>query len=239
MQSSTVSTRADPPTAALRAVSPALEHYALTTLDGDLWKRPDLSPRDRSLVTVSALITRHQAGTMPTELERALDNGVTPAELSEVVTHLAFYTGWGNAMSAVVEAHKVFARRAIGTDTLPSADGARLPLDPAAEARRAAAVEQSTGSVSPGLVHFTGQVLFHDLWLRPALAPRDRSLVTVGALITAGQVAQLPFHLGKAMDNGLTKPEVGEVLAQLAFYAGWPLVFTAVPVVRDVLEQRL
>lgn len=238
MQPSEASSRAEPSASDLQAVSPALEHYALTTLNGDLWKRADLSPRDRSLVTVSALITRNQTIEMPTEFERALDNGVTPAELSEVITHLAFYTGWGNAMSAVVEARKVFAHRGIGVDALPPADGPRLPLDQAAEAKRADAVETSTGSVSPGLVHYTGDLLFRDLWLRPALAPRDRSLVTVSALVTSGQVAQITFHLNKAMDNGLTKPEVGELLTQLAFYAGWPHVFTAVPVVKEVLDKR-
>uniref|UniRef100_UPI003F829F15 carboxymuconolactone decarboxylase family protein n=1 Tax=Cupriavidus ulmosensis TaxID=3065913 RepID=UPI003F829F15 len=85
---------------------------------------------------------------------------------------------------------------------------------------------------------YTGDVLFHDLWLRPALAPRDRSLVTVSALIAAGQVAQIPYHLNRAMDNGLTKAQASEVLTHLAFYAGRPNVFSAIPVARGVFEQR-
>ncbi|MFC7542561.1 carboxymuconolactone decarboxylase family protein [Siccirubricoccus deserti] len=85
---------------------------------------------------------------------------------------------------------------------------------------------------------FTTDVLFRDLWLRPDLAPRDRSLVTVSALITAGHVAQLPFHLNRAMDHGLTRAQASEVVAHLAFYAGWPNAFSAVPVVKGVLEGR-
>jgi 4-carboxymuconolactone decarboxylase len=80
--------------------------------------------------------------------------------------------------------------------------------------------------------------LFHDLWRRPALAPRDRSLVTVSALIASGQVAQITFHLNRAMDNGLTKAQASEVLTHLLFYAGWPNVMSAVPVAKDVFEKR-
>jgi 4-carboxymuconolactone decarboxylase len=87
-------------------------------------------------------------------------------------------------------------------------------------------------------VDYTRDLLFRDLWLRPALEPRDRSLVTVSALVSAGQVEQVPFHLNRAMDNGLTQAEASEVLTQLAFYAGWPNVFSALPVVRDVFQQR-
>ena len=87
-------------------------------------------------------------------------------------------------------------------------------------------------------MQYTGDVLFKDLWLRPGLAPRDRSLVTVAALVTSSQVAQIPFHLNRAMDNGLTQEQAGEAFTQLAFYAGWPNVFTALPVAKDVFEKR-
>jgi 4-carboxymuconolactone decarboxylase len=78
----------------------------------------------------------------------------------------------------------------------------------------------------------------HDLWLRPGLALRDRSLVTISALIANGQVAQIPFHLNRAMNNGLTKPQASEVITHVAFYAGWPNAFSAVPVVKGVFESR-
>ncbi len=99
-------------------------------------------------------------------------------------------------------------------------------------------MEQNVGSVAPGVVQYTSDPLFHDLWLRPALAPRDRSLVTVSALIASGQVAQITYHLNRAMDNGLTKSEASEMLTQLLFYAGWPNVFSAIPVAKEVFEKR-
>jgi 4-carboxymuconolactone decarboxylase len=102
----------------VRAVAPALEKYALGTLLGDVWKRPGLSLRDRSIVTLAALITRNQTAEMADYLNLALDNGVKPAEVSETITHLAFYSGWGNAMSAVPAAKDVFAARKITSDQL-------------------------------------------------------------------------------------------------------------------------
>lgn len=222
----------------LETVAPALERYRETVLHGDLWTRPGLSHRDRSLVTVAALIARNQAVHMEREFARALDHGVAPSELSEVLTHLAFYSGWSNALLAADVATDVYAKRNIGLDQLPPASGPLLPLNEAAERKRAAGVEAQFGAVAPGVVQYTTEVLFRDLWLRPALAPRDRSLITVSALVAAGHVAQIPYHLNRAMDAGLTKAEASEALTQLAFYAGWPNVFSALPVAKDVFEKR-
>lgn len=220
----------------VRAVSPALERYAQDRLSRDLWKRPGLSTRDRSIVTVAVLIARNQTVEMPYYFNLALENGVKPAELSEIITHLAFYSGWGNAMSAVAAARDAFQKRGVTTKQLPPASGELLPLDEAAETQRAASVQQNFGTVAPGVVQYTTDVLFRDLWLRPALAPRDRSLVTVSALIGVGQVAQITYHLNRAMDNGLTKEQASEMLTHLAFYAGWPNVFSALPVAKVVFE---
>jgi 4-carboxymuconolactone decarboxylase len=113
----------------VRMVAPALERYMQGVLLGDLWKRPDLSARDRSLVTVAVLIARNQTSELPSHLNLALDNGVKAAEISEVITHLAFYSGWANAMSAVAVAKDVFRARGIGADQLPPAEGPLLPID--------------------------------------------------------------------------------------------------------------
>jgi len=222
----------------VRSVSPALAAYAEDKLLGELWNRPALSRRDRSIVTLAALIARNQTVQMGGYLNLALDNGVTPGEISEIITHLAFYSGWENAMSAVGIAKTVFHQRGIHPDMLPPAAVDRLPLNEAAERQRAGSVEQNFGAVAPGVVQYTTDLLFRDLWLRPALAPRDRSLVTVSALIASGQVAQVTYHLNRAMDNGLTQAQAGEVLTHLAFYAGWPNVFSALPVAKEVFEKR-
>jgi 4-carboxymuconolactone decarboxylase len=222
----------------LSAVSPALAHYTEDTLLNGLWNRPELSRRDRSVVTVAALIARIQTIEMPYHFALSLDNGVKPAELSEIITHLAFYAGWANAMSAVAVAKDIFNKRNIGSDQLPQAQDKLLPLNEEAEKQRATQVSNNFGAVSPGLVQNTTDLLFRDLWLRPALAPRDRSLVTFATLIANGQTGQITYHLGRAMDNGLTQEQASEVLTQLAFYAGWPCAFSALPVVKEVFEKR-
>lgn len=222
----------------LMLTSPAFARYTNQTVLGGLWKRPQLSPRDRSIVTLSVLIARNQTIEMPFQFRFALDNGVKPAEISEMIAHLAFYSGWGNATAASAVLERTFAERGIGPDQVSAADVALLPLNEAAEQQRAQTVEQNFGEVAPGVVQYTTDVLFSDLWLRPGLAPRDRSLVTVSALVANGQVAQIPYHLNRAMDNGLTRDEASEVLTQLAFYAGWPDVFSAMPVFKDVFAKR-
>src|SRR5216683_3521575 len=95
----------------VRKVAPALEAYTQSRLLGDVWKRPGLAPRDRSVVTLAALIARNQTTEMPYHFNLALDNGVKPREISEIITHLAFYAGWANAMAAVAIAREVFAAR--------------------------------------------------------------------------------------------------------------------------------
>jgi len=222
----------------VRRVAPALEKYTQDRLYGEVWKRPGLSRRDRSIVTIAALIARNQTLPMNYYFGQALDNGLKPSELSEIITHLAFYSGFANAFAAIGPARDVFAERGIGPDQAPVASPPLLPLNEAAEADRAARVGEQFGAVAPGIVQYTTDVLFRDLWLRPDLAPRDRSLVTVGALIASGQVAQIPYHLNRAMDNGLTQEQAGEVITHLAFYAGWPNAFSALPVAKDVFERR-
>jgi 4-carboxymuconolactone decarboxylase len=199
---------------------------------------PGLSPRDRSIVTLTVLIARNQTIEMPYYLNVALDSGVKLAEISEVITHLAFYSGLGNAMSAVAVTKEVFAKRGIRADQLAPVSPKLLAFDEKSEADRAQRVGQQFGTVAPGVVQYTTDVLFLDLWLRPDLAPRDRSLVTISSLIASGQVAQLSGHLNRAMDNGLKQVEASEVLTHLAFYVGWPNVFSALPVAKDVFEKR-
>jgi 4-carboxymuconolactone decarboxylase len=219
-------------------VAPPLDKYTQDRLFGDVWKRPGLGPRDRSIVTLAALIARNQTIEMTGYIKLALDHGVKPAEISEIITHLAFYAGWPNAMAAVAAAKDVFAERKIGVDQLPAASPSLLPLNESAEADRAARVGQQFGAAFPAVVQDTTDALFRDLWLRPDLAPRDRSLVTVSALIASGQVAQVPYHLNRAMDNGLTQPQAAEAISHLAYYVGWPNVFSVLPVAKEVFEKR-
>lgn len=99
------------------------------------------------------------------------------------------------------------------------------------------AARQAFGDIAPALAEYTDEVLFGDVWERPGLSPRDRSLVTVTALVALYRHNELPFHLKKALANGVTREELIEVITHLAFYSGWPTANTAVGVARRVFEE--
>lgn len=126
----------------IQAVSPALARFGREAITEDLWTREALSSRDRSIVTVAMLIARNQPGELKHYIEVALDSGVTPAEVSEIITHLAFYSGWPNAMPAVSVTKAIFAARGITAEALPAASPTLLPLNEQVEKQRAETVEK-------------------------------------------------------------------------------------------------
>ncbi len=102
------------------------------------------------------------------------------------------------------------------------------------EPKQASVAQQLVGNFAPKLAELTDDVLFGDVWAREELSPRDRSLITVAALIAGGNTEQLPGHLNRARANGLSESEIAEVIIHLAFYAGWPRAMSAVKVAREV-----
>ena len=98
--------------------------------------------------------------------------------------------------------------------------------------------QQLTGDITPKLAELTDEVLFGDVWARPGLSQRDRSLITVAALIALARTDQLASHMGRALDNGVTQEELAEVVTQLAFYAGWPCGINAATTLRKVVSER-
>ena len=93
------------------------------------------------------------------------------------------------------------------------------------------------GDIAPALAQYTDDVLFGDVWKRPGLSPRDRSLITVAALVAGYRTNELPFHLKRALDNGMSKDELIEVITHLAFYSGWPTANSALPIARRVFQE--
>jgi len=94
------------------------------------------------------------------------------------------------------------------------------------------------GDIAPKFAELTDEVLFGDVWTRPGLSQRDRSLITVAALVTLYRPEQLRAHLVRARDNGVSQDELVEAITHLAFYAGWPCAVTAVGVAREVFQQK-
>ena len=106
-----------------------------------------------------------------------------------------------------------------------------------AEPKEQSRAQALMGDFAPKLAELTDDVLFGDVWERAELSPRDRSLVTVAALIAIALTQVLVLYLKLAKQNGLTESELAEVITHLAFYAGWPRAISAVKVAREVFER--
>jgi 4-carboxymuconolactone decarboxylase len=96
---------------------------------------------------------------------------------------------------------------------------------------------KSFGNMAPHLAEVTDKVLFGDVWERTELSLRDRSLVTITSLISLYRTNEMPFHMKKALENGLTREEIVETITHLAFYAGWPSAMTALQIARKVFDE--
>ena len=105
------------------------------------------------------------------------------------------------------------------------------------ESKELSPAQKIVGDFAPKLAELTDDVLFGDVWERKELSKRDRSLVTVAALVANGNTEQLVGHLKRARENGLSESELAEVIIHLAFYAGWPRAISAVRVAREVFEN--
>ena len=129
-------------------------------------------------------------------------------------------------------AAKVASVLLLAASSLPVA--AQTPQPQAAPAPSRA--QQLMGDVNPKLAELTDQVLFGDVWERPGLSKRDRSLITVATLIALNRPDQLRSHMALALKNGVTPVELTETVTHMAFYAGWPAAATAIPILRDTLK---
>jgi 4-carboxymuconolactone decarboxylase len=216
-------------------LAPGLAALTDDVLYGDVWRRPELSPRDRSLVTVSVLIATGKPAQLAGHLGRAFDNGVQPSEASGLLAHLAIYCGWPSVVSTLEVYDQVYTARKIDTGALREV-GPRLP-PPASDAARARAVTEALSAVAPKFVQLTNDVVFDDLWRRSDLTLRDRSLVTIAALAAMGENAQLELYVRRGIESGLTRAQITEALTHLGFYAGWARATSAMTAVARTLGK--
>ena len=216
-------------------IAPGLATLTDDVLFGDVWRRPELSPRDRSLVTISVLIATGKPAQLAGHLGRALTNGVQPTEASGLLAHLAIYCGWPSAVSALEVYEQVYMARKVDTAALRAVTP-RLPA-PGSDAARAKAVNDEFAVIAPKFVQLTNDVVFDDLWRRSDLSLRDRSLVTIAALAAMGDDDQLDVYLRRGVESGLTRNQITEALTHLGFYAGWPKATKAMAAVTRLLGK--
>jgi len=198
----------------VHAASPALGWYTDTVLYHDVWNRPGLGKRDRSLVTVAALITCGWMAQLKGHIGRALANEVQPVEIVETVAHLAFFAGWPPVMSSVAVMDQVFRDNGVDPETLGQTTPSMV------ETSTDATSSDDRGPFSTTLRACTDRAVFHDLWSRTELSARDRSLVTITSLVASGQIQELTGYARRGLEDGLTVDELSEVIAHLAFYVG-------------------
>jgi 4-carboxymuconolactone decarboxylase len=217
----------------MRDLTPDLARYTDEVLFGDVWQRPGLAPRDRSLVTVATLVATGKTGQLTGHLGRALDNGVSPSEIAGLLTHLAFYSGWPSSVSALEVTERVFRDRKVDTAPLRQMRKARPSSPKTAQPVRPGSI----GAGAPKLAELTDRVLAEDLWRLPNLAVRDRSLITIAALTAGGDEEQLALHIRHGIRNGLSRKQIGEAITHLAFYAGWPKAILASKVAASAFDE--
>ncbi len=198
-------------------LAPGLAVLTDDVLYGDVWRRTMLSPRDRSLVTIAALIATGKTAQLAGHLSRGLENGLLPRETSGTLAHLAIYSGWPSVVSALPVYEQVYAARNVDTSTL--LDTAARGVRP--DASKPPALDPAVATAAPKFAQLTDAVVFGDLWLRTDLSPRDRSLVTLMALAAQGDHAQLAPYVRRGVASGLSRAEIAEAFTHLAFYAGW------------------
>ena len=210
--------------------SPYLQGIRNTVLYGDVWERPQLSKRDRSLITIAALQALYR-DQVRGHIARGLDNGLTQEEISEIILHVAFYAGWPTAVNASRAAGEVFRERG-----LPDMPVVETWEPPPVEPR----VYTSGGYAAvPRLGELRDILVYGDVWERPQLSKRDRSLLTIAVNGAIYATNQFRGHLGRGLDEfGVTPVEAGEVILQVAFYAGWPAAVNAAGAAAEVFEER-
>jgi 4-carboxymuconolactone decarboxylase len=127
--------------------------------------------------------------------------------------------------SAFAEAAAIFNHASRGGISMAAAPSSSNP-------------REQVRAVVPKLIDLTEKVLFGDVWERPGLSKRDRSMITVSTLMALGRWEQLRGHLERALNNGVTKDEISELITHLAFYSGWPAAMSAATIAKSVFEAR-
>ena len=218
-------------TSGLYAGSPYLGELRNSVVYDEIWERPYLSKRDRSLITIAVLqaLVRDE---LEIHIPRGLDNGLTPEEISEIILHVTFYAGWPTGVQASLIAAEAFDERGLALGELPRTTSTAAAGDISAELSRA------YRSV-PRLGELRNSVLYGDIWERPLLSKRDRSLVTVAVNQALYATNELRTHISRALDeNGVTPQEISEVILHVTFYAGWPAAVNAGRLATEAFEAR-
>lgn len=223
--------------------------FAFETV-GAMWDRPQLSRRDRSLMIISTLATQARNEELVLHTQVGLRHGLTRTEIEEVLPMTAAYAGFPSAMAAS-RAVDEGLRQAEGVDRLSERQGATPKDDKTRDADGAEVRARMTGveSLDPAealeamvarmgdLGELAHRWAFGEIWSRPELSRRDRSIVVIAVLVTLSMEAPLTFHVRAGLNHGLTAAEIEEMINHLGLYAGLPRAITAMAIARRALSD--
>ena len=231
----------------LEAENGPLGSFALDFALGDIWNRPGLSRRDRNLVVLSILGALHQTNQLAFYVRGGINHGLTPDEIREIMTHMGAYAGFPRALDAMTVANQVLAEMGHAPE-----GGTLHPAERLSDAQRRAQGAEVFGRLTGGgqqdpdkvvdslagqlgaLGSYAIEFAFGEVWARPQLSRRDRSLVVVSILTALGRAPELDVHVPAAVRHGVTRAELEEVMLTAIAYAGFPL---AVEGMRVVIKQ--
>jgi 4-carboxymuconolactone decarboxylase len=224
--------------------------FSIDHVLGDIWSRPGLSRRDRSLISVAALTCLGCQVELRTHLAGALHHGATVDEIEELMLHVCGYAGYPRALEGMRTALALFSerddvprplprpaaeaksdeqRRDDGAEVFKRIMGWEAPNDIVAQT-----LEEQLGALGKfAIAHLMGEI-----WARPQLCLRDRSLVTLTALISLSKISELRFHVPAALRNGLSRDEIEEIILQLSLYVGYPTAVEAKHMSREIFTAQ-
>jgi len=223
--------------------------FSIDHVLGDIWSRPGLARRDRSLISVAALTCLGCPVELRTHLAGAIHHGVESEELEELMLQLCGYAGYPRALEGMRVALALFAEREDVDRPLPR-PAAETKDDDQRERDGAEVFRRIMGWTAPtevvarmmedelgALGHFGLRHLMGEIWTRPQLGPRDRSLITLVALISLDKTTELRIHVPAALRHGMTREEIDEVILQLSLYLGYPAAVEAKNMTKEILKD--
>jgi 4-carboxymuconolactone decarboxylase len=234
--------------AAARAIEERLGPLGSFVVDfalGDVWTRPGLSRRDRSLVVITILATLNQLNQLRSHVRGGVNHGLSRTEIEEVFVQLGGYAGFPRAIDATVTAHEVIAEME-GVDRLePSPpperkDDEQRSVD-AREVMARLTQNQPKTDLGVDMGPFSGtagRFAFGELWARDQLSRRDRSLVVCATLTTQDKPTELRFHLQAALNHGVTAEELEELMITVVAYVGFPTAVEGFRALREVEARQ-
>ncbi len=229
-----------------------LGSYVVDHVFGSVWSRPGLARRDRSLIVVAMLVALGgQFRQLAVHTKGALNNGMTADEIREIAIHLCGYAGFPRAIEAMRVINKTI-KDEMGDDAPPMieaeqkedaqrrADGIEIfdrltksPGGPDVD-ERVDALEDGLGALGHAAIYWG----FGELWTRPQLSQRDRSMLILSVLAATGRTEQLQFHVPGALNNGISAAEMEEIVLMVSVYAGFPVAASAIRVVRELTAPQ-